>query len=165
MPMLINKLKIILFLLVFYSTALNAQIPVTNPFIDSSALFSKSVSRICSNDMILYHLRKDPAFRAKEDKMNHDILNMMRPVDNDTIILPVVVHIINTDPSSITDLQVINGIDLLNDAFSKSGVYSSSLGVDTKIRFCLSKKDPDGREFNRHNPHDIFFLYTIKYGY
>ena len=32
----------------------------------------------------------------------------------------------------------------MNDAFSKSGIYSASPGADTKIRFCLSKKDPDG---------------------
>jgi hypothetical protein len=32
----------------------------------------------------------------------------------------------------------------LNDAFGKTGPYSVSLGADTKIRFCLAKKDPDG---------------------
>lgn len=132
------------FLLLFCVCAFiasKAQQPTVYPPADPSA-FSRSVSNICSNDMILYQSRKDPAFRIKEDKMNMDVLNV---TDNgDTIYLPVVVHIINPDPSSITDLQVIDGINSLNDAFGKSGVYSSSLGVDTKIRFCIAKKDPDG---------------------
>src|SRR5665647_313606 len=140
-----NKLQIVLFLIVYFvSTRLNAQQPTFYPFIDSSALFSKSVSGMCGNDKMLYQLRKNAAFRAKENKMNLDILNAIDTIKNDTIILPVVIHIINPNPYSITDAQVINGVNLLNDAFSKSGIYSASPGADTKIRFCLAKKDPDG---------------------
>ena len=47
--------------------------------------------------MILYQSRKDPAFRAKEDKMNLDIRNAPDTA-TDTIYLPVVVHIINPNP-------------------------------------------------------------------
>ena len=75
--------------------------------------------------------------------MNLDIRNAIDSV-GDTIYLPVIVHIINPIPFSIADAQIINGINLLNDAYSKSGIYSASPGADTKIRFCLAKKDPEG---------------------
>ncbi|MEO6328326.1 MAG: M43 family zinc metalloprotease [Ginsengibacter sp.] len=140
-----NSLKIILILFCLYVSAnLLAQQPVPHLFGDSSDLFSRSISHICSNDVMLYQSRKDVAFRAREDKMNLDIQNAMRRMVNDTIYLPVVVHIINPNPASITDAQIINGIKLLNDAFSKSGIYSASPGADTKIRFCIATKDPDG---------------------
>ena len=32
----------------------------------------------------------------------------------------------------------------LNNAFSRSGAYSASAGADTKLRFCIVKKDPNG---------------------
>jgi hypothetical protein len=127
------------------SLNLMAQQPVLVHFPDSSGLPHTTATSNCCNDMLLYQLRKDPGFKAKEEKMNREILNAIYKISTDTIItLPVVVHIINENPNSITDLQVINGINDLNDAFSKSGNYSASLGVDTKLRFCLAHKDPDG---------------------
>jgi gliding motility-associated-like protein len=65
------------------------------------------------------------------------------PLDT-TYTLPVVVHIIADAPSAIPDITIINAIQDLNDAFGKAGAYSASKGVDTKIRFCLAQKDPDG---------------------
>ncbi|MEO6719422.1 MAG: M43 family zinc metalloprotease [Ferruginibacter sp.] len=76
--------------------------------------------------------------------MNRVILNAFRTLNVNIVTLPVVVHIINQAPNSITDPQVISGINDLNDAFGKTGNYAGSAGVDTKIRFCLAKKDPDG---------------------
>jgi len=143
MPIPTNLIKIFFFFLyISASVNLKAQQSTLQLFPDSS--FSKSVSLTCSSDMILYESRKDASFRAREAKMNLDIQNAMRRMVNNTIYLPVVVHIINPNPASITDAQIINGINLLNDAFSKSGIYSASPGADTKIRFCLAKKDPDG---------------------
>ncbi|MEI9942905.1 MAG: M43 family zinc metalloprotease [Chitinophagaceae bacterium] len=51
---------------------------------------------------------------------------------------------INQNPAAISDAQVMAGINDLNDAFGKTGAYSASAGADTKIRFCLAQKDPDG---------------------
>ena len=104
---------------------------------DSTHLFSTPTRNVCSNDMILYNLRKNPAYVLKEEQMNRAILNSLRNL-NVNITLPVVVHIINPAPNSISDLQVISGINDLNDAFGKTGNYSGSAGVDTKIRFCLA---------------------------
>jgi gliding motility-associated-like protein len=99
----------------------------------------------CGMDIMLYRLRKDPAYRARENKMNGEIADFAAGVKDTAITtLPVVVHIINDNADSISDATIITGIQLLNDAFSKSGVYAASAGADTKIRFCLAKKDPDG---------------------
>ena len=79
-----------------------------------------------------------------ETKINIDILNYQHSLNQDTIFLPVVFHIINNDPSTISDQYILDGLQELNDAFSKSGRYAASKGADTKIRFCLAQKDPDG---------------------
>lgn len=60
-------------------------------------------------------------------------------------ILPTVVHIVNTDPESITDEMVRQAIADVNDAFAHRGAYSSDTnGIDTKIQFCLAKTHPEG---------------------
>ena len=63
--------------------------------------------------------------------------------------LPVVFHIITEDPTTVTDQEMIDALNDLNNAFGKAGVYTGgdnplTPGVDTRIRFCLAKKDPDG---------------------
>lgn len=58
--------------------------------------------------------------------------------------LPVVVHIIhNNGAENITDAEVIQGIQNLNNAFANVGYYDPTTGVDTRIQFCLAKRDPD----------------------
>ena len=131
--------------ILFSPSLLLAQQQIPKAFQDSLRLFSTPTRNICSNDILLYKLRKDPAFKAREDAMNKEILNAQRSLGTDTIItLPIVIHIINQNPNSITDLQVINGVNDLNNAYGKAGIYSASPGADTRIRFCLAKKDPDG---------------------
>ena len=120
-----------------------AQKPLSQQFIDSAGL-SKSGSDICGTDIMLSQLRRNPTYRTLEDQMNREIMRALNILTDDTLTLPVVIHIINQNPYTITDAQVINGINLLNDAFSKSGAYAASAGVDTKLRFCIAKKDPEG---------------------
>ena len=79
-----------------------------------------------------------------ETKINNEILNYQHRLNQDTIFLPVVFHIINNDPSSISDKYITDGLQELNEAFSKTGRYADSKGADTKIRFCIAQKDPDG---------------------
>jgi len=121
-----------------------AQQPVPFNIPDSLKLSPAIASGFCANDIMLDRLRKDPVYKAKEDKMNNEILNASRTLIPDTIYLPVVFHIINPNPASITDIQILNGLNDLNDAFGKTGAYSASLGADTKIRFCIAQNDPDG---------------------
>lgn len=59
--------------------------------------------------------------------------------------VPVVVHIVSTDPDKTTDKMVEDGIKDLNEAFSHQGKYASlGPGYNTGIRFCLAKRDPNG---------------------
>jgi len=59
--------------------------------------------------------------------------------------LPIAVHIIhNNGPENISDGLVLQGIQDLNDAFANLNYYDQNTGVDTKIEFCLAKRDPDG---------------------
>ncbi|MBS1597630.1 MAG: gliding motility-associated C-terminal domain-containing protein [Bacteroidetes bacterium] len=69
--------------------------------------------------------------------------NFFRPLAGNYTI-PVVVHIISQNPDAITDLQIINAINDLNDAFAHTGVYAVGPGANTGITFCLAKIDPDG---------------------
>ncbi len=59
--------------------------------------------------------------------------------------LPIVVHIIHENGNeNISDAQVEQGIEELNEAFANEGYYSQNFGVDTDIQFCLATKDPNG---------------------
>jgi len=59
--------------------------------------------------------------------------------------LPVVVHIIhNNGPENISDAQVQDAMQHLNDAFANLGYYNPATGVNTQISFCLARRDPDG---------------------
>ncbi len=136
--------KLLLFVIILGSPGSYAQTPVPIPLHDLLINNQDITNNFCSNDMILRELQKHPDYKAREEKINREIRNAQRILTGDTLTLPVVVHIINPNPGSITDLQVITGIQDLNDAFSKSGNYIASLGADTKIRFCISQKDPDG---------------------
>lgn len=66
---------------------------------------------------------------------------------NDTFIIPVVVHVIhNGGAENITDAQIQSQIQVLNEDFRKiSGTNGDGNGVDTKIQFCLARKNPEGR--------------------
>ncbi len=125
----------------FFSNALLAQLPVNTPGKYRSL---PDTAPFCSYDGMLERWRKDPVFRQREQDINNIIRQYNRPLANDTLTLPVVVHIVNPNPFFISDAQVIAGINDLNDAFSKSGAYSASAGVDTKTRFCIAKISPEG---------------------
>jgi len=59
--------------------------------------------------------------------------------------LPVVFHIIHQNgPENISDAAVLTAFNNLNDAFANTNFYGGNDGVDTKIQFCLAKRDPNG---------------------
>jgi PKD repeat protein len=61
-------------------------------------------------------------------------------------VIPVVVHVIhNGGTENISASQVQSQIDVLNEDFrKKAGTNGFGSGVDTRIEFCLAKKDPSG---------------------
>jgi len=58
--------------------------------------------------------------------------------------IPVVVNVVHQGGiENISDAQVFDAINHLNDAFKNIGYYDPETGVDTEIQFCLSTQDPD----------------------
>ncbi len=63
-------------------------------------------------------------------------------------VIPVVVHIVYDAPiNKLSKPLVRSQIDALNDDFGRAGEYKDvevANGADTRIRFCLANKDPEG---------------------
>jgi gliding motility-associated-like protein len=69
----------------------------------------------------------------------------IRPPAGPPYTIPVVFHIISSNPYSITDPTIINAVQDLNDAFAHAGAYAvGPPGANTQITFCLAKIDPNG---------------------
>src|SRR5579862_375940 len=67
------------------------------------------------------------------------------PTSGPPYVIPVVFHIISSNPFAITDQSIIDAVKDLNDAFAHTGVYASGPpGANTQITFCLAKTDPNG---------------------
>lgn len=63
------------------------------------------------------------------------------------IVIPVVVHVVHENGVENIDDEIIKSqIEVLNEDFGRygNGFNEHAVGTDTKIRFCLAKKDPDG---------------------
>ena len=59
--------------------------------------------------------------------------------------LPIVIHIVHDNgPENISDAQVMQGIEYLNQAFANEAPYDPSTGVETPFAFCLATRTPDG---------------------
>lgn len=70
------------------------------------------------------------------------------PENSDDIrLIPVVVHVIhNGGTENISKTQIERQIEILNEDYGKlPGTPGDGAGVDTRVRFCLAKTDPQGR--------------------
>lgn len=100
----------------------------------------------CGSDILLAKLRDNPAFRSRETGMNQRIRQFTASAQSKAAtdyVLPVVFHILNADPSSITDADVAAALQQLNDAYGQTGAFAGAR-TNTRIQFCLAKTDPDG---------------------
>lgn len=69
--------------------------------------------------------------------------------NGDKIIIPVVFHIIhNNGPENISDEQILQGLEYLNEAFANSAHFNNENGVNTNIQFCLAQRDEQGNAFS-----------------
>jgi gliding motility-associated-like protein len=145
---LIKKRILILFILFSGLNPLSSiaqQTVSRSAYIDSALSDPNALKVNCITDHVLYQLRKSPDYVAKEKKMNSEIVKrLLGGPDTVILTLPLVFHIINPNPSAITDAQIMNAVKDLNDAFGKTGAYAASPGADTRVRFGLAQKDPDG---------------------
>jgi PKD repeat protein len=96
-------------------------------------------------------LRQNPALRQQQEKGEQMLYeHFIKGQKNakglpPTYVLPVVVHIIHDNgPENLPDALVLQGIQDLNDAFANVGYYDPTTGVDTKIQFCLARRDTLG---------------------
>ncbi|MGB3947479.1 MAG: M43 family zinc metalloprotease [Bacteroidia bacterium] len=123
---------------------------------------SKSVAQngfhSCGSDIIQQiNFNKNPKIKKKNDSLESRLLVKLQqqyhkklgggglPTVQQIYTIPVVVHIIhNNGPENITNMQVINAIQHLNDAFRNVGIYDPSTGADTEIEFCLAQQDENG---------------------
>ena len=84
-------------------------------------------------------------FFTKNISPGSPIVNPKSSIVNPDYTLPVVVHIIHDNGvENISDAQVLQGIQDLNDAYANTGYYDPTTGVDTKVQFCLAQRDPNG---------------------
>lgn len=141
-----NKIpvKVIAGLFFFIPIAAFCQDRPASRYVDSALTQPDGLRVNCGIDLLIKELRKNVDFVERERKMNEAIQKHVNSPSDPVITLPIVVHIINPSPLSVSDLDVANGIKDLNDAFSKTGNYAGSAGVDTRIRFVLAQKDPSG---------------------
>ncbi len=86
--------------------------------------------------------------RSSEQKFplhNEPVSSASSPTSGPPYVIPVVFHIISSNPYAVTDQTIINAVKDLNDAFAHTGVYASGPpGANTQITFCLAKTDPYG---------------------
>lgn len=106
--------------------------------------------RPCGTDALQELWRKDASFLARERAINQAILQKqyirvpgaaMKAAG--LVILPVVFHIINENPTAYTDAAIQAALKELNDAYAATGAFTGAR-TDTKIQFCLAKTAPDG---------------------
>ncbi len=101
-----------------------------------------------STEMNDFLLDSNPLLKIKLEQQEEQIYELMQNGSGERILtnftLPVVVHIIHDNgPENISDAQILQGIQHLNESFANVGYYDPNTGVDTEIQFCLAKRDPE----------------------
>lgn len=125
-------------LLLFWFSVIQLSFFVTISF--GQVISSEDTIRRCYTDYMTRLLKdKFPAIPS--------LSQITQPADNSTYyIIPVVVHVIHIGgQENISDDLIKSQIDVLNEDYGHYGPNNNdSRGADTKIRFCLAKKDPWG---------------------
>ncbi len=107
-------------------------------------------SLMCSADILWHQLCiSHPEYVAKakrqEEKYRGYTSTGIKPRGNNTIILPVVVHIIHDNGTeNIPDARVHQMLDWISDAFRNRNAFYNPDGVDLGIELCLAQRDTNG---------------------
>ena len=134
----VAKLKIC-FILCLYSAELTGQGLSAKGFISSS-----DIEKYPSSDFLVSNQFFSPNILEGGKKLFRESSKPSAQTLFFNYTIPVVVHIISQNPYAITDQQIIDSINDLNDAFAHAGRYAGGTGANTGINFCLAKIDPDG---------------------
>ncbi|MBK9543758.1 MAG: T9SS type A sorting domain-containing protein [Bacteroidetes bacterium] len=150
------SLWLVLFLL---SICSNAQQNFRSPKPGNARNIQEYTAPVCpSDDLLRQLLNANPAIRLRHNALDsliyHQLDQRSSPLSrggissnqqNVVVSIPVVVHIIhNNGTENISDAVVAQGIVDLNQAFSNSGPYMQTNGVDIGVQFCLAIQDPNG---------------------
>jgi hypothetical protein len=134
-----KHLVFILLIIHFFPGILTGQIA------DIDSLARPEKGRICYTPLMMSRLHPVPP-HLKESKQS------LTQTDNNQAyyIIPTVVHVIHLGgQTNISDQRIYDQIRVLNEDFGRYGFFTDyPEGADTKIRFCLAKKDPNGNPSN-----------------
>lgn len=115
----------------------------------------------CGTQTVMDELMKKYPSLKKEMELNRQrtlqayeqLSNTLRP--NITYTIPVVVHIVMSNPGTITDAQVQSQLDVLNEDYAGLNADSTRIPAAFKpfygksnLRFCLAKRDTKGDASN-----------------
>jgi PKD repeat protein len=110
-------------------------------FLSVTALaFSQEKNAPCAFDRLVNNHELNKAESIIQNGISHQKTN------HTTKQIPIVVHVFHQNGSeNISDAQVESAITVLNEDYGKmTGTNGDGAGVDTDIRFCLAKIDPNG---------------------
>ena len=130
-------------LLIAISIAVSAQQP------DRCATMQKYKEAVAKDPSIALHLE------SLEQLTKETILGSSATSDTSIYVIPVVVHVVyhsfSAAAQNISDAQIFSQIDAINEDFSRLNADTANtpaafkpVAVDTKIRFQLTNKDPNG---------------------
>lgn len=115
----------------------------------------------CGTQTVMDELiKKYPSLKKEMEQNRQKTLQAFQQIKiaqrtNATYTIPVVVHIILSNPATVTDAQVQSQIDVLNEDFAGLNADSTRIPAAFKpffgksnIRFCLAKRDTKGDATN-----------------
>jgi len=104
-------------------------------------------------------LKDDPTYNARYQSLHETVFsndNKRSSATDTTVLIPVVVHVIRYNGfTTVTEEQIQSQIDVLNEDYALLNSTSLEippvwlpLSLDSKIRFTLAQRDPDGQPTN-----------------
>ena len=120
-------------------------------------------------DRLAANLKKDPALKARFNQQLETFNSKMAQKaakqqgngsgagikENAVYTIPVVFHIVLTNPELVTDAQIASQLDLLNKTYSGTNADAANLPAYFKpifgkssIQFCLAQRTPEGEITN-----------------
>jgi gliding motility-associated-like protein len=121
----------------------------------SHQLRSQSTIPVCPSDYFLQKDLKDPILFQKQQDFEEGILKAFSQKSqaitesNALKTIPTVTHIVhNGGPENLSDAQVQQGIQWLNQALSNTGIFNQGSGIHTDIQLCFAQRTPNGLSTN-----------------
>lgn len=125
-----------------------------------SASFLQSTHRCGTQSVLDEAIRKNPNLRLQIEQNRKQTLERFNQIkstlrSNAIYTIPVVVHVVLSQPSTVTDAQIQSQLDVLNEDYAGLNADSTRIPAAFKsrfgkgnIRFCLAKRDPRGDATN-----------------